>query len=147
NQSYVLEYLILPSSYSVESVFGAEFLHQTLINHSVFERDKIWSGLDSYETGKLSEHERHLYDYKSSRVVFRELGIGKPILLEWHLHNERPLVFAWGLSTIDQELRNNLRISLAGWAIKSPSEFLLLLKKIFQCNDPQIQEDLASIML
>lgn len=145
NLSYVLEYLILPSSYSAESLFGAEYLHQTLVNHSVFERDKIWSGLDMYETGKLSKLERH--HYESGKVVFRELGIGKPILFEWYLHNERPLVFAWGLSTIDQELRNDLRVSLTGWAIKSPSEFLLLLKKIFICNDPQIQEDLASIML
>jgi hypothetical protein len=56
-------------------------------------------------------------------------------------------VFAWGLSTIDQELRNDLRISLTGWAIKNPSEFLLLLQKVFNCNDPQIQEDLASIAL
>lgn len=147
NLSYVLEYLILPSSYSSDSAFGAEYLHQTLMKFSVFERDKIWSGLDMYETGKLSEHERHHYQYESSKVVFRELGIGKPILFEWSLHNERPLVFAWGLSTIDQELRNDLRISLVGWAIKSPSEFSLLLKKIFHCNDPQIQEDLASIML
>jgi len=147
NLSYVLEYLILPSSYSAESPFGAEYLHQTLINHSVFERDKIWSGLDIYETGKLSETERYRYQNETSKVVFRELGVGKPILFEWYLHNERPLVFAWGLSTIDQELRNDLRVSLTGWAIKSPSEFLLLLKKIFNCNDPQIQEDLASIML
>lgn len=145
--SYVLEYLILPSSYSAESAFGAEYLHQNLINLSVFERDKIWSGLDMYETGKLSQRERHRYQYKTSKVVFRELGVGKPILSEWHLHNERPLIFAWGLSTIDQELRNDLRISLAGWAIKNPSEFLLLLKKIFRCNDPQIQEGLASVML
>jgi hypothetical protein len=147
NLSYVLEYLILPSSYSSDSVFGAEYLHQTLMNLSVFERDKMWSGLDIHETGKLSELERHRYQYESGKVVFRELGIGKPILFEWYLHNQRPLVFAWGLSTIDQELRTDLRVSLAGWAIKNPSEFLLLLNKIFNCNDPQIQEDLASIML
>lgn len=147
NLSYVLEYLILPSSYSSDSLFGAEYLHRTLMNLSVFERDKIWSGLDMYELGKVSELERHRYQYESSNIVFRELGVGKPILFEWNLHNERPLVFAWGLSTIDQELRNDLRVSLTGWAIKNSSEFLLLLKKIFTCNDPQIQEDLASITL
>lgn len=145
--SYVLEYLILPSSSSAESAFGAEYLHQILMNHSVFERDKIWSGLDMYEAGKLSETEKYRYQHETSKVVFKGLGVGKPILFEWYLHNERPLVFAWGLSTIDQELRNDLRVSLTGWAIKNPSEFLLLLKKIFNCNDPQIQEDLASIML
>lgn len=148
NLSYVLEYLILPSSYSAESFFGAEYLHETLTNlPSVFERDKTWSGLDMYELGKLDKLERFRYPNETTEVVFKELGIGKPILFKWSLHNERPLVFAWGLSTINQELRNNLRVALTGWAIKNPSEFLFLLKKIFGCNDPQIQEDLASIML
>ena len=145
NIYYVLEYLILPSSYSAESVFGAEYLHQILIKLSVFERDKIWSGLDLYETGKLNEQEK--YQYNRSKDVFKKFGIFKPKLDEFDLHNEQPLVFAWGLSTIDQELRNDLRVSLTAWAIKNSFEFLLLLKKIFNCNDPQIQEDLASIML
>jgi hypothetical protein len=147
NLSYVLEYLVLPSSYSSDSVFGAEYLHQTLKNLSVFERDKIWSGLDMHETDMLNELERHRYQYETNRIVFRELGLGKTFLFEGVLHNERPLIFAWGLSSIDQELRNDLRVSLTGWAIKNPSEFLLLLKKIFNCNDPQMQEDLAAIML
>lgn len=81
-----------------------------------------------YESDAYSRHE-FTYIHKSS------------------LHNEEPLFCAWNLSTIDQKLRNDIRVSLAGWAIKNPSEFLLLLKKVFNCNDPQIQEDLASIML
>lgn len=143
--SQVLEYLILPSSSSAESVFGANYLHQTLMNFSVFERDKIWSGLDRSETAKLSPSARQNYHYRKS--VFRELGFSKPVLFEWNLHDERPLVFAWGLSSIDQQLRSDLRVSLTNWAIKAPTEFLNLLEKIFHCNDPQIQEDLASITL
>lgn len=145
NLFYVLQYLILPSSYSSDTVFGAEYLHQTLMKLSVFERDKIWSGLDKHEMKKLGLANYH-YQYKTNKVIFRELGV-EPILYKSSLHNERPLVFAWELSTIDQELRNDLRVSLTDWAIKCPSEFLLLLKKMSKCNDPQIQEDLASIML
>ena len=66
---------------------------------------------------------------------------------ESSFHNEEPLFYTWNLTTIDQKLRNELRVALTGWAIKNPTEFLLLLKKIFNCNDPQIHEDLASIML
>ncbi|MBN2737392.1 MAG: hypothetical protein JXR70_10465, partial [Spirochaetales bacterium] len=47
----------------------------------------------------------------------------------------------------DQKLRSKLRIALTEWAIQNPSEYLLLLDKIFFCNDPQIQEDLSSVML
>jgi hypothetical protein len=85
---------------------------------------------------------------EESLYVNAELGKNEFIHInESSLHNEKPLFYAWNLSTIDQKLRNDLRVSLTRWAIKSPSEFLILLKKIFDCNDPQIQEDLSSIML
>ncbi len=146
NLSYVLKYLIFPSSSSQDSVFGAEYLHEILMKLSVFERDKFWSGLDMYELTEVDEVERDNYQYEYDNI-FRQLGIGNPTLYEWDLNNGKPLIFAWGLSTIDQRLRSDLRISLTGWAITNPSEFFLLLNKIFDCNDPQIQEDLASIML
>jgi hypothetical protein len=147
-QFLVLKYLILPSSHSNTKLFGAEYLHKILMNQpSAFERDKLWSGLDSYETKPFDEEESLNYNVENNISVFYEFGIERLSLSEFHLHDELPLVYAWGLSTIDQQLRNNLRIAITEWAIKNPSEFLLLLNKIFTCNDPQIQEDLASIML
>ena len=146
--SYLLEYLILPSSYSADSIYGSEFLHEMLMSmNSTFERDIIWSGLDSYEQSKLDELERFRYKNETNKVVFKEAGVGPPVLSPNSLNNERPLIFAWGLSTLDQRLRSDLRIALTGWAIKSPKEFKLLLEKMLLCNDPQIHEDLASIML
>lgn len=141
NLSYVFEHLILPSSVLADSVFGAEYLHDILSKMpSAFERDKLWSGLDNYEKNIL-----RMPSYQNT-FLLRKNGV-MLILLDSYLHNEMPLVFAWGLTTIDQELRDKLRTELTGWAIKSPFEFHLLLKKIFSSNDPQIQEDLASISL
>jgi len=146
--SYVIEYLILPSSYIPESTFGAEYLHAKLMAMpSAFERDKKWSGFDRHEEGMLSKEEKYRYKYESSDILFTGITRKGPELFEWNLHNDRPLVFAWGLSTIDQELRHKLRVALTAWAIQNPLEFLLLLKKVFPCNDPQIHEDLASISL
>lgn len=146
--SYVIEYLILPSSYSPDSIFGAEYLHAKLsAMPSVFDRDKIWSGFDRYEKGLLSEEEKHKYEYGRSKVLFTGITHRSPELVASNRHNDRPLVFAWGLSTIDQELRHKLRVALTGWAFKNPGEFLQLLKKIFSCDDPQIHEDLASVAL
>lgn len=184
NRNLILEYLIIPSSNSSISPFGSEFLHEILINiNSAFERDIIWSGLDSHELhllkrslepiqGRIKFFKKLTIFFKSGllkvREFFKKSGSEiyrlKPVnespfenvafgmtehtyLNRSSLHNEEPLFYAWNLSTIDQKLRNDLRISLTNWAIKSPTEFLLLLKKIFCCNDPQIQEDLASIML
>lgn len=148
NFSYVVEYLILPSSYSSESLFGAEYLHTKLAGMpSVFDRDKKWSGFDPHEEGLLSEDERHRYNFGANKILFTGISHRDPELQTWNLHNDRPLVFAWGLSTIDQQLRHKLRVALTGWAVACPYEFLLLLKKVFSCDDPQIHEDLASVAL
>jgi hypothetical protein len=148
SQFIILKNLIFPSSYSSDNYFGAEYLHQILINQtSVFERDKLWSGLDRYEKSNLNEEDTWRYELENNNRAFDELGLGHLYLSEWKKHNETPLVYAWGLSTIDQNLRSKLRISLTEWAIQNPSEFLLLLDKIFFCDDPQIQEDLSSVML
>ncbi|WP_319226685.1 hypothetical protein [Draconibacterium orientale] len=147
-QFIVLKNLIFPSSSSLDNYFGAEYLHKILINQtSVFERDKLWSGLDRYEKRNLTEEDTWRYEYESIFRVFDEIGMGNLYLSEWDKHNEEPLLYAWGLSTIDQKLRSKLRIALTEWAIQNPSEYLLLLDKIFFCNDPQIQEDLSSVML
>lgn len=148
SQFKVLKYLILPSCNNNFKVFGSEYLHDILINQpSAFERDKLWSGLDRYEKFLLSEEDRFSCDYYTLANVFDELGIGSIHLYSEQDYNEQPLFFAWGLSTINQELRKELRVELTKWAIEQPYEFIKLLNKIFRCNDPQIQEDLASIML
>lgn len=147
-QFLVLKHLIFPSSYSSANYFGAEYLHQILINQtSVFERDRLWSGLDRYEKRNLTEEDTWRYEFENNIRAFDEVGLGHLYLSKRSKHNERPLIYAWGLSTIDQELRNKLRVALTEWAIQNPSEYLLLLDKIFFCNDPQIQEDLASVTL
>jgi hypothetical protein len=145
-RTMVYEHLIEPSSSIQTSVFGAEYLNGILFNMSVFERDKFWSGHDNIEISKLSPRERMRNGDRTHYQIFDISGTAN-LLPQSSLHNEKPLIYAWGLSTIDQELRNDLRVTLTVWAINNPSEFLLLLKKVFSCNDPQIQEDLASIML
>ena len=147
-QLRVLKSLIIPASYKADSVFGAEYLHSILISQaSTFERDKLWSGLDPYERRTFSSDESIKYSFENHSSIFNMSGIGQLHLFESDMHNELPLVYAWGLSSIDQKLRDNLRIALTDWAIKSPKEYLKLLKKIFFCGDPQIQEDLSSITL
>lgn len=142
-QSEVLNFLIVPSCDRPYSTFGAEYVHTIMTNQSsAFERDKLWSGLDSFEANfwKTSE-------INPVKEVLQEYSQDMLFLSEFDTYNERPLLYAWALSNIDQRLRNSLRVALTGWAIKKPDEFLKLLDKVFDCNDPQIQEDLASIML
>jgi len=144
----VLVHLIFPSSSNSENYFGAEYLHNILYNQiSAFERDQLWSGLDKYERRKFADIDNWNYNRYNIKRAFEQIDNGNYYISSFAKHNEMPLVFAWGLSTIYQELRVSLRKAICQWAIDNPQEFLLLLNKIFNCNDPQIQEDLASIML
>lgn len=141
-QYTVLKYLIVPSSRRAGSVFGAEYLHDLLMSQpTAFERDKLWSGLDPHEKYVRKED---LYDNNLNEALTE---YGTVTLTGFEEYNESPLLLAWGLSTLDQALRDALRKALSRWAIKRPEEFLKLLDKLFHCNDPQIQEDLSSVAL
>lgn len=144
SQFLVLKYLIVPSSSRAGSTFGSEYIHERLLAQpSAFERDKLWSGLDSFEA-----HQKKVDIYNNNvKAAINEYGSSVLILSEYEEYNARPLLYAWALCNIDQPFRNSLRVALTDWAIKRPYEFLKLLDKIFNCNDPQIQEDLASVML
>ncbi len=145
---FVFRNLIYPSSASSSNYFGAEYLHGLLMQQpTAVVRDKIWLGMDSQDIHELGKEESQQYYRYDLRRVIDPNGEGELYLPELSLHNEYPLIFGWALSTLDQSFRERLRTSLTGWAIKQPQEFKLLLDKLFPCNDPQIQEDLAAITL
>lgn len=148
SRHFVFRNLIYPSAASSANYFGAEYLHDLFMQQpTAVDRDKIWLGMDIqdiHELGSQESGQYHLYDL---RRVIDPAGEGELYLPELSLHNENPLVFAWALATLDQSFRERLRTSLTSWAIKQPQEFKLLLDKLFPCNDPQIQEDLAAITL
>lgn len=145
---FVFKTLIFPSASSSNHYFGAEFLHEILMKQATaFDREKVWLGWDSldiHELGVSEENQFYRYDLKS---VIDPNGEGPLYLPEFALYNEVPLIYGWALTTLDQSLRERLRISLTSWGIGQPMEFYSLLKKLFSVNDPQVQEDLASIAL
>lgn len=148
SRHFVFRSLIYPSAASSANYFGAEYLHRLLMQQpTAVDRDKVWLGMDRHdihELGKVESQQYYRYDLR--RVIDPE-GEGELYLPELSLHNEYPLIFGWALATLDQSFRERLRVALTGWAIKQPQEFKLLLVKLFPCNDPQIQEDLAAITL
>lgn len=145
---FVFRTLIYPSGASSANYFGAEYLHSLLMQQpTAVDRDKIWLGMDRHDIHELDEEEIQQYYKYDLRRVIDPNGEGELYLTEFSLHNEYPLIYGWALATLDQPFRERLRTALTGWAIKQPQEFKLLLDKLFPCNDPQIQEDLAAITL
>lgn len=148
SRSFVFSSLIYPSAGSAANYFGGEYLHELLMRQATpYEREKFWLGWDRHDIHELGETAKgrfYRYDLRNVIDAYRD---GNLRLSEFSLHNEYPLIYAWALSTLDQSLRERLRVALTEWAILQPKEYKLLLQKIFQCNDPQIQEDLAAITL
>ncbi len=148
SRHFVFSKLIYPSAASSVNYFGAEYLHSLLMQQpTAVDRDKIWLGMDRHDIHEMGEDEsRQYFRYDLHRVI-DPYGGSEIYLPEMSLHNEYPLIFGWALASLDQSFRERLRTALTGWAIKQPYEFKLLLIKLFPCNDPQIQEDLAAITL
>ncbi|WP_339870241.1 hypothetical protein [uncultured Algoriphagus sp.] len=148
SRHFVFHELIYPSASSSANYFGAEYLHGLLMQQpTAVDRDKIWLGMDRHDIHGLEKDESQQYYRYDLRWVIDPDGEGELYLPELSLHNEYPLIFGWALATLDQSFRERLRTALTGWAIKQPQEFKLLLDKLFPCNDPQIQEDLAAVTL
>lgn len=135
----ILKQLIYPSANRNDSPFNALYLHNILINFpNSFTRDKFWSGLDDYEQSLKKNNE--VWDLTSVLNIYKQFD-------ENDKFDGIVLLYAWGLSTIDQQLRETIRVKITKWAVLVPEEFFKLLQILFCCNDPQIQEDLASITL
>lgn len=135
----VLKNLIYPLANNENSPFNARFIHDILLNFkSILERDKFWSGLDNHEKSLNPDYEYWDLSYLLNK---------DKTFSEFEKYDGRILMYSWGLTTIDQKLREELRIKITEWAIIVPREFLKLLDFLYYCGDPQIQEDLASITL
>lgn len=143
----ILQDLIIPLSYDNDSSFNAMYLHNILKNiTNHFERDKFWSGLDDYE-GNIMSQKLNISKYGLSQWSLTSILDDNFDLDETDMFDGLPLIYTWGFTTLDQKLRENLRVKLTKWAIILPSEFKKLLDLMLPIGEPQILEDLASITL
>lgn len=129
----IINYFILPNLHRKELRIGREFIHDTLVGFkNVFERDLFWSGPD-----KFSGNEK--------------LNLGKLFtgvqLLPFHSFDDIPLVLAWSLTATDNVHREQARKELTRWGYKNPDELIKILDLLFFVGDPQLQEDLSTIMM
>lgn len=129
----VLEKFVLPNAYRTDIEIVRPVIHDVLISYpTVFARDEFWAGPAAMENT-------------------REQNVGH-ILGEHHLHAHDavtgfPLLFAWSLATVNNTYREHARRELTRWGSANPSAFVELLELVFEAGDPQMQEDLAIIML
>jgi len=148
SRHFAFKELIYPSANSAANYFGADYLHNLLLHQpSAFEREDKWLGGDRYGLNEKQIPFADRFTQHDIQDVIDPYPDEPLYLSEFALHNEHPLIYGWALATLHQPFRERLRVALTVWALKQPLEYVELLDKLFGCNDPQIQEDLASITL
>lgn len=130
--------LILPLSRKSHHPLGVSLLNAFLTNFDKpAQRDIMWS-----ETGYLKDS----YNKKWNRNISLEILEDYP-LVKTDKYDGLPTVYAWSLSALNNTLRTEYRQSLMRWALTQPSEFIKLFYEFSNVNDPQILNDLYSILL
>ena len=121
---------------------GPRSLHNFLMKFETpFERDKIWSGPAYFEDSSFK-------DEGTTRIQKQRIKL----ILDYPLDSNDnfdglPLVYAWYLTTLDNNFRLKVKTELIKWGIKDNLEkFISLLNLTFQSNDPQMKEDLILIL-
>lgn len=128
----VINEFVLPNIHREKLKLGIDFIHKTLKNYeNTYERDLFWSSPDSHELNENSHlslylEDEHLYPFDD--------------------HQEKPLLMGWSLSSVNNNYREHCRSELTSWACYDVGRFVKLLDLLFDCGDPQIQEDLATVM-
>ena len=130
--------IVLPLAQDTHHPLGVSLLDEFLDGFdSPAERDMYWS------IPSLNYYGEELW------VTEEELLLGKEdyILSKTDTAEGLPIVYVWALSTVDNRRRRVYRTDLMKWSLEVPDEFFKLFKKFALVNDPQIKNDIFSILM
>lgn len=127
--------VIIPVSVVDGHPLGAELLDEFLRSFkSSAERD-IWWSIPGY----LRDN------YKTEWGANTEISFEDITLRENDSFATSPLILAWSLSSVNNEIRQHSRMKLITWGIKNPNEFWKLFLKVADLDDDQILEDIFAV--
>lgn len=134
----IVNRLVLPLSRELEHPLGVFMLNDFLMGFErPAQRDILWS-VQGYLRGCA---ERKWYQSEILNLEDEEY-----VLTIEDVFNGCPTIYAWALSCVNNSLRKKYRDSLMKWAQLVPNEFWKLFLSFARVNDPQIQEELFSIL-
>ena len=135
----ITNHLVLPLARDSEHPLGVKLLDEFLGGfEKPAQRDILWS-----VPGYLNKSAGKRWNQGGSCEIY-----GGAYLLESDdTHDGLPVVYAWVLSSVNNNYRKLCRNRLMDWARKAPEEFHKLFLKFSAVNDPQIKSDLFSILM
>lgn len=131
--------IILPLARDLQHPLGSALLDEFLSSFKYpADRDIIWS-LPCYLKGTYGDRW-----YYTNELA---LNNDEYVLSYDDVADGCPLVYAWGLSSVNNLQRKFCRDSLMKWAQLAPFDFYELFLKFSTVNDPQIRNDIFSILM
>lgn len=135
----ITNYIVLPLARESQHPLGVSLLNEFLLSFEFpAERDILWS-VPCNLRGSYGDKW-----YSSSELKLEQ---DMNFLIDTDTAEGLPTVYAWALSTVNNVMRQNYRIALMKWAIQTPGEFYKLFLKFSSVNDPQIRNDIFSILM
>ena len=135
----IINELVLPLARCSNHPLGIPLLDEYLLTfEKPAQRDIIWS----YYGYIKSKKEDRWFRYN-------DLDLDNPdyVLNADDQYDGLPIFYVWTLSGLNNKIRENSRNELLKWAISSPNEYIKLFYKFANCNDPQIVEEMYSILM
>ena len=132
-----LEKLVVRIARMENHPLGPKLVHDILTCFNVVaSRDLIFSGPDY-----VPDNQGEVWEGYGKNPI-RDLK-----LEEYDKFDGLPLLFAWTLTTVDNNLRFYCNRELTKWGTNNPDQLINLLNLTFGTNDPQMKEDLMSVAL
>lgn len=133
----VVNQLILPVSRMNNHPLGPMLLDKYLRGFPNAATRDIWWSIPSY---LRDAYDKSWYSNEAVNLDTYQLKDKDP-------YNGLPLVYAWRLTSVENEIRNECRIALSRWGLNNDVRYFELLRICSDVNDPQMVSDLFSIAL
>lgn len=127
--------IIIPSSNVPGHPLGSQLLDEFLRDFKHPAKRDIWWSIPAYLQDNYDADWRCYHDIDTTDLTLTNdehpLGL--------------PLIIAWNLSSVDNEIRYACRLKLTEWGINNSEKFYELLVYCADINDEQIIEDIFSV--
>lgn len=137
--SLTVNRIILPLARQEKHPLGSMLLDRYLSSFDKAAiRDCIWSipsGISGNEYSIWRHHEDINYQDESYKLEKTDNFIGMP------------LVWAWGLTSVNNNQRTMIRKELIQWGIEQPEQFYKLFEHFVNVNDIQLKTDMFAIAM
>ncbi len=137
--SHTINKIVLPLAREENHPLGSKLLDKCLLQFDKpADRDVIWSipsGLGGNDEASWIRYEDIEYSNETYRLEVTDYFDGMP------------LIWAWGLTSVDNTQRVMIRKELTRWAIMQPEEFFELFEHFANVNDIQLKTDMFAIAM